>query len=121
MNYPSVKSIMEIKDVTLEQAKQIRAILKMKSVEAVCEVSKAANEYVDSCYHVPPLKLVKLTAIDCLIGTFGVEYIRGKGTQRTPSIDYCNAGDCYNVTIYRVHGRYRVGCVADIVEKGNYD
>lgn len=54
------------------------------------------------------------------IGTFGVEYIERGSNQKSPAIDYLNAGDTYDETLMRVRGRFCVGCWGDIVERGNY-
>lgn len=57
----------------------------------------------------------------CETGTFGVEHIERGHNQRSPAIDYLNAGDTYSMTLLYVNGRFRVGCWGDIVERGNYD
>ena len=121
MNHPSIKTLMRIKDVTRGDAVKIRAILKCNSVDAVTEISDSALKYVRQCYHRPPLQLAKLTAIDAILQTFGVESIPHGHGMRSPSIDYCNAGDTYDLTLLWVRGRYRVASWGDIVERGNYD
>ena len=120
-NLPSIKTLQTIKDVTLEDARKVRAILECKSVDAVTELSESADRYVRQCYNKPPLQTVKLTAADSILRTFGVEYIsRGRGA-KSPSIEYCNTGDTYASTLMWTRGRYIVGCWGDIVERGNYD
>ena len=57
----------------------------------------------------------------CETGTFGVERIAKGHNQRSPAIEYLNAGDTYATTLLYVRGRFRVGCWGDIVERGNYD
>jgi hypothetical protein len=121
MNIPSIRTLMQIKDVTREDAVKVRAILKLKNVDAVTSVSDVALEYVRSCYHRPPLHMAKLTAIDAVIGTYGVEGIGRGHNLKSPSIEYCNAGDAYATTLLWVGGRYRVGDWGSIVERGNYD
>ena len=121
MNLPGVKTLTQIKDCTRKDALKIRAILACKNVDAVTELSGAALEYVRRCYNRPPLQMAKLTAVDAILHTHGVEFIpRGRGA-RSPSIEYCNAGDTYATTIMWTGGRYRVGCWGDIVERGNYE
>jgi hypothetical protein len=55
------------------------------------------------------------------LGTFGVESIYQGSNQRSPAIDYLNTGDGYEPTIMYVRGRFRIGCWADIVERGSYN
>lgn len=62
-----------------------------------------------------------LAAIDGFLGTHGVEYIPHGHNAKSPSIEYCNAGDAYKTTVMFVAGAYRVGSWGDIVERGNYD
>lgn len=121
MNYPSIKTIQGIKDVTRADAVKIRAILHLKTVDAVTELSDSALAYVRQCCHTPPLQLVKLTAVDAILRTHGVEGIPAGHGRRSPAIDYCNAGDSYAVTVLWSGGRYRVACWGDIVERGNYE
>jgi len=53
---------------------------------------------------------------------FGVDFVQCKGTRRTQSFEYLNAGDTYNTTIVRfANGRYRVTDIGSIIERGNYD
>ena len=122
MNLPSIDTIMLIKDVTRESAVKVRAILKLRNLDAVCDLSPEADKYVRACFHTPPLQLVKLTAIDAIIGTYGVESIVPRvRTFRSPIIEYCNTGDSYALTVMWLNGRYSVGSRGDIVERGNYD
>lgn len=55
------------------------------------------------------------------LGTFGVEGIERGHNQRSPAIEYLNAGDTYEITLLYVRGQFRVGCWGDIVERGHYD
>lgn len=55
------------------------------------------------------------------LGTFGVEYIPAGSNKRSPAITYLNTGDCYDLTLMYVNGRFRLGCWGDIVERGNYN
>ena len=118
---PSIKSLMEIKDVTRVDAVKVRAILKMTTCEQVTAVSDAARDYFQKCYHRPPLQLVKLYACDTILRTFGVEGIGRGHNQKSPAIDYLNTGDTYASTLLWVRGAYRVGSWGDIVERGNYE
>lgn len=73
------------------------------------------------CFNAPKLYDLRLHALNAELETYGVEYVQGNGTQRSPSFEYLNAGDTYNTTIIRfTDGRYRVGSWGDIVERGSY-
>ena len=100
MGYPSIKKLMEIKDVTPEDAKKIRAIMQ--------GAGRVNGE-------------TRMERIDAVLGTFGVEYIPKGHNDRSPAIYYCNAGDTYAWTVLKVNGQFRVGCWGDIVERGDYD
>lgn len=97
MRYPSVKTLMQIKDVTVEEAEHIRRLMQ---------------------YQLPQTALRK---IDEVLRTHGVEYIPSKkdGWNRAEGIDYCNSGDTYAPTVCYDNstGNYRVSSWGDIVEK----
>lgn len=117
VKYPSIKTIMQIKDVTKNDATRIKTIMQSQSRTADwCNDSKAAQHLIASSWNEPRLHELKLVAIDEILNTYGVEYIRTK--KRT--IYYCNAGDTYATTVMRVAGRYVVGCWGDIVERDDY-
>ncbi len=57
-----------------------------------------------------------------ILGTHGVEFINRGRNSNSPSIEYCNTGETYNVTLLLLDGeRFHVGSWGDIVERGNYD
>jgi hypothetical protein len=68
----------------------------------------------------------RLEAIDKMLGTYGIEAIRGEwqnGFWCDIVAVYCNAGDTYSTTVIRVRGdyayspgRFFVGTVGDFVE-----
>lgn len=73
-------------------------------------------------YHNPPsFHELKMSMADELCETCGVEYIPHGHNDKSPAIEYCNAGDTYTTTLLFVNGRYRVGSWGDIVERGHYD
>lgn len=130
MNYPSIK--------TLERAfpGKGKALRKLLVSDDAVNSHPAVLELVARCYSMPTIGHKRTTALDAELGTYGVEYIKGNDTQRSPSFEYCNAGDTYATTIIRfldndsifIHlyefnedrGRYIVGSWGDIVKKGNY-
>lgn len=126
--YPSVTALMQIKDVTREDAEKIRAI--MKGHEPIpCQCGRmndigSADAYpynVCSYYHDGRHRYSRLRAIDKVLKTYGVEHIEHGHNTKSPAIDYCNTGDTYDTTVLKVNGRFRVGSWGDIVERGNYD
>lgn len=126
MNYPSLKTLQSIPGCTLETAKRIRAVLQANTREDVCAMSDKADKYNRVCYNRPPFHLVKLYAIDQLLGTYGVESFcipedsYSNCQQPTFEVEYCNTGDTYALTVCRIknQGRvtYRVSSWGDIAE-----
>jgi hypothetical protein len=64
--------------------------------------------------------MLNVEAIFSDLGTFGVEHQPAGSNRLSPSFDYLNAGDSYELTLIYIRGRFRVGCWGDIVERGNY-
>jgi IS4 transposase len=89
----SVKSLTSIKDVTEDDAKQIRKIW-----QTVNSRSEARSQ------------------IDKVLRTFGVEYL-GQHKRNGEHIYYCNTGESYASTVIFSGLHMRVGCWADLVEK----
>lgn len=89
----SIKALTTIKDVTPEDAKEIRRI--WLSVRKRQEARDA---------------------IDTVLRTFGVEYL---GIHRTSGEDtyYCNAGDTYATTVVFIGKTMRVACWGDYIER----
>lgn len=127
MRYPSVKSLMQIKDVTQDDAIAIREIMKgYASIPCTCGHMNDIGS-VDAYYNVCSYysdgrhRYSKMAAIDKILNTCGVEHIDSGRNSKSPAITYCNAGDTYDLTVLKVNGRYRVGTWGDIVERGNYE
>lgn len=64
--------------------------------------------------------MLNIQAIFSDLGTFGVEHQPSGSNRRSPSFDYLNSGDSYEITLLYIRGRFRVGSWGDIVERGNY-
>jgi hypothetical protein len=92
---PSVAFLMEIKDVTEEDATRIRHI-----------------------WHTEPNRLVARQRINGVLNTHGVEPL-GYHRQRRLTVWYCNAGDTYATTVVFMGPVMRVGCWGDYVERGH--
>ena len=90
----SVKSLMEIKDVTEDDAKKIRHL-----------------------WHTDRYRGRARPAVDKILGTYGVEHL-GYSKRAMHEVYYCNAGDSYATTVLFVGPHLRVGCWGDLVERG---
>jgi hypothetical protein len=120
MRCASITSLLEIKDVTDEMAKTIRAIWKAESKQALSEAYVDLYE-VEKAFH-SPLKLTPLKrhCIDQLLGTCGVEHL-GYDTRANRHVYYCNAGDTYATTICFVGESLTVTCWGYYVERGTIE
>lgn len=90
---PSISKLMEIKDVTFEDAEKIKKIW-----STVGKRSEAMGQ------------------IDKIIHTHGREYL-GLHRRRHDHVYYLNAGDTYNTTIIQIGIQLTVGCWGDLVER----
>jgi len=110
MNLPSVKTLAQVFD---HRAQEARAILKM--TRAQLEELPAAADLLRRCYNPPRTCDLRLACLDAICeGSCGVEAFQLRDGSYC---DYLNTGDTYNVTLLRVHGRYRVGCWGDVAER----
>jgi hypothetical protein len=105
---PSIKTL---RQVFGDDAKRARTILEMdrNGLEALPECAARLAE----CYHMPSRLDLRMTALDALAGTHGVEVF----DTRAGACWYLNAGDTYTVTLLHFQGRYRVACWGDIAER----
>lgn len=109
--YP-LPSVRTLRPVFGDNAKQARAILEMSRREL--EQLPAGAARVAECYHPPATSDLRLTCLDAIAGTHGVESFEC----RDGSVcDYLNAGDTYALTLVRFRGRYRVTTWGDIAER----
>ena len=92
---PSIRALMTLKDVTENDAREIRAV-----------------------WHQVRSRSEARGLIDEILRTYGAEYlgdlIRPRGIGR--SVYYCNAGDTYASTILFCGPRAWVGCVGDLFD-----
>lgn len=89
----SVTALLQIKDVTAEDAAAIRKI-----------------------WQTVPNRQEAREQIDKILRTHGVEYL-GQHRRSREAVDYCNAGDPYTYTVLFHGPRMIVGCWGDLVEK----
>jgi hypothetical protein len=121
MTIPSVKSL---KIIAGDKAPQLRKLLEVKNagkLHASMDDFPDTAKWLNSCYNPPSFHDLKMSMANELLGTYGVEHIPHGKNKRSPSFEYCNAGDTYASTLLFVNGSYRVGSWGDIVERGNYD
>jgi len=86
------------------------------------DVSPCAKDLAARSFNPQEDYVLKLTAINEILGAHVVEHIPAGSNAKSPAIDYVNMGDTYDATILRLPGgRYRVGCWGDIVERGSYN
>lgn len=112
-NFPSIRTLMLQLDITRIAAANVRTVMQARKREDVWQLSAAAYNYERSCYNRPDFSILKLYAIDELIGTCGIEGFR----TRKGALEYCNAGDTYAATVIYYQGRFSVGCWGDIFER----
>lgn len=118
----SVKVLCEIKDVTEETAKLIRAVWKALDADELIEVLEDTGnkELADRISHHQLLSHFKRDTIDQLLGTYGIEYL-GRNRRTRDSVYYCNAGETYATTILFHGDNLIVTTMGDYVEAGLLD
>ncbi len=94
--------------------KTLLATFPRLGTEAQGEVNYPANRIRYAMKHETPERAME--TIDGLLQTHGVEYIPQGRNQRSPAIEYCNAGDPYATTILYVNGS---ASTTAPTEKGN--
>lgn len=128
---PSVKTLMQLKDMTRMKALQIRQVIKANRemlLQAVTEIEPYRRNLEWQRYNYINHSTADLRAelLNKLLGTFGVEYLfkgsdglRGdpESMHDSPILTYCNAGDPYTTTLLKCHGRWQVGDWGSIAEK----
>lgn len=112
----SVGALCAIKDVTPEIAKAIRTVWKTTKESEVFAASPQTKEWVDTCYRMPKFREIRRHAIDCILGTHGIEFL-GIYKPSGEDVYYCNAGDTYATTILFIGRRLIVTCWGELVEK----
>jgi len=105
---PSVRTLREVFG---ENARQARKVLEMSRSELVA--LPAGAERVRECYNPPDTHDVRMTCLNALADTHGVELF----DTRRGVCEYLNAGDTYAVTLVYFRGRYMVTSWGDIAER----
>ena len=112
MSLPSIKTLASVFG---DDAKQARKIMEMSRTELEQTVVGAAR--IAECYHAPKTYDVRLTVLNALGHSYGVE-----GMEDTDGnwLTYLNTGDLYNPTIWYYRGKYSVGCLGSFIERRNF-
>ena len=118
MRCASVESLTAIHGVDEQTAKLVRAVWRAESRDEIIAACPESADYGRDFYTRPTLRECKRDAIDRLIGTYGVEYL-GVSRKTGEDVYYCNAGDGYAATVIFSGSTLRVGCWADMVERGS--
>lgn len=105
---PSIKALRAV----FNEPQAARAILAMSRAEL--EGLPVCQARIAECYNPPSTADLRLTALDQLAETFGVEGIQSSDGRW---LMYLNAGDTYTPTVTLWDGRYRVESWGDRVEK----
>ena len=107
---PSIKALQDGLNLDEATAREAKRLL-TASRQALEETPEGAAR-VAECYHAPGIIDLRLTCLDAVIGTHGVESFDARGR----TYWYLNAGDTYASTIVRTPNSYRVACWGDFAE-----
>jgi hypothetical protein len=107
-----IPSIKTLTPVFGGKSSEARKILGMTRSEL--EALPAGAARVAECYHPPKTYDLRLTCLDALGETCGVEAFQLRDGSYC---DYLNTGDTYTPTLLRFRGNYRVACWGDIAER----
>ena len=110
----SLASLQEIKDVSEEDAKFIRAVWRSRTLK---ELSRALGKDVSGT-RADLFGELKRTKIALRLNAFDVEHLGNLGRNET-EIHVCAVGDPYAPTVVFAGGDLRVACAADYTERGS--
>lgn len=121
MTCATITNLMNIKDVTEEDAKLIRRVWNFVGANALrAFLSRPAINLKGRFNYVLGIQRgsvnIKQAAIDIILGTYGVEYLGQRKVNRE-HVYYCNTGDSYGTTVIFDGSHLRVACWADYVER----
>ena len=77
------------------------------------------SRWVMSCYNMPSIHGLKMSCLNELLGTYGVEFVNLEpDNYHCPKgIEYLNMGDHYTPTLLFFDSRYSIGCWGDVLEQ----
>lgn len=123
MLFPKVKLLQDRLGISKALAERVRGVMD-GTIDPV-EASSKTKEWLERCYNPPSELELKMSAIDELLGGFGVEPIYAHGQVQVDSYHmdvlgvYVNMGDSYRITVTLDHEneRFRVEDMATMVER----
>ena len=118
MATPTIKTLQTRLGLDVSTAKAIRGLM---TGDSDPRQYASVQGWLDQCFNEPSGDEMIMCAIDELLGTYGVEPIRGRyvdSYHQDIQAVYCNAGDTYDGTILLDHetGRYIVTSWGDWFE-----
>jgi hypothetical protein len=108
---PGIKSL---EKVFGGDAPRARELLRASRADLLTTPEGAARDR--ECYRPPATEDLRMTVLDALADTSGVEAVETKKGM----CEYLNAGDAYAPTLIFFNGTYRVGCWGDVVERHGF-
>lgn len=112
----SAARLLEIKDVTDEDAALIRKIWHCTKQAELEAAYPDVAQYGRAHHHPPTFGETKRWAIDRILRTCGVEYL-GEHKRSGKDVYYCNTGESYAGTVVFQGRHLRVGSWGDLVER----
>ncbi len=109
MRTPSTKVLREVFGDNATEAKRVLQMSRTQLLELPACIARDRE-----CYNPPATYDLRMTALDKLANTCGVEAFQ---TRNGNWCEYLNSGDTYAATLLRYRGHYRVGCWGDIAER----
>lgn len=112
MRLPSINTLRQVFD---NDARKALAILEMD--RAQLEALPAGAARIAQCYNPVSTRDLRMTCLDALGHSYGVEAITLNTSRVGQVMYYLNTGDTYSPTLIYLNGRYTVACWGDMVER----
>jgi hypothetical protein len=120
--FASVKTLMSTFRIDAKQARIIRGVVKGTINPEDETLFPQTARWIRQCYHRPWDSSLKMSALNEILGMYGVEALGSGNDYRNgyaPPFEYCNSGDTYNATILLNNrtGQFFVSTCGDVVER----
>ncbi len=115
---PPAAKIAAAMNCDMETAKAARALMRGEILIRDNPKFPKTNDWATSCYHYPRRIELILSALNELMGTFGVEAFNSRESRMHAIAEYLNTGDTYAPTILFRHdtGTFRITSWGDFFE-----
>ncbi len=115
---PPAAKIAAAMNCDMETAKIARALMRGEILIRDNPAFPKTNEWAASCYNYPRRIDLILSALNELLGTFGVEAFNSRESRMLAIAEYLNTGDTYTPTIIFRHdsGSFRISSWGDFFE-----